>query len=81
MVVHAMAKQQNGFVESLTSDYVFTLGKECDMSCMFCRVHVMSSHVMYHRFSLSISDHISLMSHATPAYLHVISSIHSSHVP
>lgn len=26
VVVHAMAKQQNGFVESLTSDYVFTLG-------------------------------------------------------
>jgi len=26
MVVHAHAKQQNGFVEKLTSDYVFTLG-------------------------------------------------------
>lgn len=26
MVVHAQAKQQNGFVEKLTSDYVFTLG-------------------------------------------------------
>lgn len=26
VVIHSMAKQQNGFVESLTSDYVFTLG-------------------------------------------------------
>lgn len=26
MVVHGMAKQQNGFVEALTADYVFTLG-------------------------------------------------------
>jgi len=25
-VVHAMAKEQNGFVDALTSDYVFTLG-------------------------------------------------------
>lgn len=26
VVIHSLAKQQNGFVESLTSDYVFTLG-------------------------------------------------------